>query len=509
MKNNYVIKHLNKIEKIGNQLPHPATLFIVLTFIVIGLSVLLSYLNVNVSYHRFDTNKAMMVEHHVKVVSLLSAEGIRYMFTSVVSNFTGFYAVGAVITVMLGVAVAEGSGLMSTLLRKLAQSAPGYALTSMVIFLGVMSNMASSVGYVVLVPLGALLYKSYQRHPIAGLAAAFAGVSGGWGANLFLGTNDPVFAGITTQAANIIDSHYLIYATSNWYFSIASTFLIVAVGTIVNYKIVEPMLGQYEEEGIEKINTISTQEATGLKYAFIALVVYIAFILLLLLPENAVLRNPETGSILKSPFMSSMIFLMMLFFMIPGIAYGIGAKVFKSEKEVIESMSSSISYLAGFIVLIFFAAQFVAFFTYSNLGTVMSVKGAELLLHLNFVGLPLIIGFIILVAFINIFMAVDTAKWALMAPIFVPMFMQVGLSPELTQMAYRIGDSSTNIISPLMPFFALIVAFAQKYDKKVGIGTLVAAMLPYSMAFLLTWIALFIVWYSLNLPLGPGAILHY
>lgn len=510
-KDNFFTKYLNRVERVGNALPHPATLFFILTLVVIVISAILANLGTEVSYTSFDSATQEMVEHTVAVNNLLSAQGIQHMVTTVVSNFTGFFALGTVIVVMLGVGVAEGSGMMSAVLRKLAQASPSYALTSMVIFLGVMSNVAGSAGYVVLVPLGALLYKSYNRHPIAGLAAAFAGVSGGWAANLFLGTNDPVFAGITTQAANILDPSYMVEPTSNWYFSIVSTFMIVIVGTLVNNKIVEPRLGVYSdvEESVE-IETVSELESRGLFFALISWLIYIAIILFMLIPQDGVLRNPETQSILvRSPFMTGLIFFMMLFFLIPGIAYGFAAKTFKSEKDVIEAMIESTKNLSGFIVLIFFAAQFVGNFTYSNLGTVISVKGAELLVSANFVGLPLIIFFIILVAIINIFMAVDTAKWALMAPIFVPMFMQVGLSPELTQIAYRVGDSSTNVISPLMPFFALIVAFAQKYDKEAGIGTLISTMLPYSIAFLFSWILLISGWYLLGLPLGPGAGLTY
>lgn len=398
---------------------------------------------------------------------------------------------------------------MATILKRIAAVTPKRAVTAMVVFLGIMSNMASSTGYVVLVPLGAILFMAFKRHPIAGLAAAFAGVSGGWSANLLIGTNDPMFAGMSTQAAQMLDPNYVVLPVANWYFMFISTFLITAIGTLVTEKLVEPRLTPFDFSTIESVNDISTDEKRGMRFAGISALIYIGIILLLVLPESAILRNPETGEILKSPFMSGIIFFMMLLFLIPGIFYGIGARVIKNDKDVVALMNKAISGLASFMVLIFFAAQFTAFFNYSNLGTIISVSGANFLESVGFVGLPLVICFIVLTAFINIFIAVDTAKWAIMAPIFVPMLMRLGLSPELTQIAYRIGDSSTNIIAPLMPFFVLTVAFFKKYDKKAGIGSVISTMLPYSMFFLIGWILLFIVWYVLGLPLGPGAPLFY
>ena len=363
----------------------------------------------------------------------------------------------------------------------------------------------------VLVPLGAILFMAFGRHPIAGLAAAFAGVSGGWSANLLIGTNDPMFAGMSTQAANMLDPNYTVSPVCNWFFMFASTFVITAVGTLITDKLVEPRLGKYVPEGAidTATNDLTAAERRGLKFAGIAALVYLAVIAIAVLPPNGLLRNPETGAILSSPFMSGIIFFMMLLFLIPGIAFGVGAGTIKSDKDVVDLMTKGIAGISGFMVLIFFAAQFTNFFTYSNLGTILSVSGANFLKNIGFVGLPLIIVFILITALLNLLVAVDSAKWAIMAPIFVPMFMRLGLSPELTQVAYRIGDSCTNIIAPTMPFFVLTVAFFQKYDKKAGIGTVVSTMLPYSIAFLLGWIVLFIIWYVLGLPLGPGSPMFY
>ncbi len=375
----------------------------------------------------------------------------------------------------------------------------------MVVLLGIMSNVASSTGYVVLVPLGAIIFMSFKRHPIAGLAAAFAGVSGGWSANLLIGSNDPMFAGISTEAARILDPNYFVQPTSNWYFMVASTFVITIIATYITEKVVEPRLGEYECEERYIVEDISKEEKRGMKFGIISLLIYIFIILALIVPKNGILRNPETGGILTSPFMSSIIPIMGGVFLVPGIFYGIGSGTIKNDKDIIELMVKGIGGISSFLVLIFFAAQFVKYFDYSNIGTIILVSGARFLESTGFVGLPLIICFIILTSIINIFIAVDSAKWVLMAPIFVPMFMRIGLSPELTQVVYRIGDSCTNVIAPLMPFFALIVAFCQKYDKKVGIGTLITTMAPYSIGFLVGWTTLFIVWYIFELPLGPGS----
>lgn len=504
-KKDFFIKYLDRIEKVGNSLPHPATIFFILTIIVAISSMLASKAGVQVTYEIYNAQQKRMIQSTVGAINILSVEGIRTMIPKIVTNFTSFFALGTVFTVMLGVGVAEGTGLLSTLLRKAAHSTSSKYLAYIVVFLGIVSNVASSAGYVVLVPLGAVLFMSFKRHPIAGLAATFAGVSGGWSANILLGTNDPVFAGISTQAMTIINPNYIVHPTGNWYISVVSTIVITFIGGFITERIVEPRLPSYDYSKFVHDKDITNTEHKGIRWALASFLIYIVIVLIMLLPQNSILRNPQTGSIMQSPFMSGIIFFMMLFFLIPGIAFGLGAGTIKNDKDIIGLMTKSISGLSGFFVLIFFAGQFVAFFTYSNLGTIISVKGAELLERTGFVGLPLIITFVLFTAFINLFMAVDTAKWALMAPIFVPMFYKVGLSPELTQMAYRIGDSSTNIVSPLMPFFPLIVAFAQKYDEKSGMGTLVSTMVPYSLAFLVGWTLLLAIWYILGLPLGPDA----
>lgn len=501
---------LGFIEKIGNKLPNPTMLFVYLSVITILLSFVLERLGVGVSYQAIKDGQISQLS--ANVVNLLSADSIRTFVSSLLKNFTGFYPLGVVFAIILGIGVADKAGLLSALVKKIALNSSKKWVTPIVIFLGVMSNVASSVGYVVLIPLGAILFAGFGRHPIAGLAAAFAGVSGGWSANLLIGTNDPMFAAFSTQAASVLNPDYVVLATANWYFMIASTFLIVIVGSFVTDRIVEPRLGKFSFKGALNLgerSEISAEQKRGLKFALIASVIFMVLLLTALLPSNSLFGAKEGESFTKSVFMHSIIIFMMLFFIVAGAAYGVGAGTIKNSGDAVKFMEQAVAELSGFLVLIFFAAQFTYLFNASNIGLVLSIKGSVFLKDIGLTGLSLIIVFIVVIAFINLFIAVDSAKWAMMAPIFVPMFMNLGLSPELTQAAFRIGDSTTNIITPLMPFFVLIVAFMQRYDKGLKIGSVVSIMLPYTVAFLLSWAALMSVWYAFDLPLGPGAVIHY
>lgn len=499
---------LGMVERVGNGLPHPATIFIILCAGIVVLSAILAKMGVGVTYTGLDRATMEIKELTVTVQSLLTPEGIRYMFESAVSNFTSFAPLGTVLVALLGVGVAEGTGLIGTLLKKLVTSTPKRLITVVVVFAGIVSNIASDAGYVILIPLGAVVFLSFKRHPLAGIAAAFAGVSGGFSANIIFGPTDALLAGITQESAQMAQFGYEVGIASNWYFLIASTILITIVGTIVTEKIVEPRLGEYKgKKAVEDITDITPEEKRGLKFAGIALLLFAIVMAVLVVPKTGALRNPETGEILKSPFMNSMVAIISMAFFIPGVAFGIGKREITSDKQVINLMGKSMSSMGGYIVLVFFASQFVAYFNHTNIGTVIAVKGADFLQNANITGIPLILGFILVSAFINLFMGSASAKWAIMAPVFVPMFMGLGNSPELIQMAYRIGDSTTNIISPLMTYFALIVAFAEVYDEDMGIGTLISTMVPYSIAFLVSWSILLIVWMLVGLPLGPGAAL--
>lgn len=496
-----MMRALGFIERVGNALPHPGTLFAGMAVLVVLLSGIFS---------RFD----LAVTHPgtgevVRAVNLLSVEGLHRILREMVTNFTGFAPLGTVLVAMLGIGVAEASGVIGTSLRLLVLSAPARLLTFVIVLAGVLSNTASEIGYVLLVPLAATIFLAAGRHPLVGLAAAFAGVSGGYSANLLLGTVDPLLAGLSEEAARIVDPRYQVNATANYYFMAVSTFFISAAGTWVTERVVAPRFGEYHgEERAAELTGLTSDERRGLWWAGIALALITALLLWGTVPEGGFLRDPETGSLLRSPFMSGIVALIFIVFAAAGLAYGIGARTFRSDADVMRGMGKAMESLGLYLVLVFFAAQFVAYFNWTNLGLIVAVKGAQLLQAAGLGPIPLMIGFILVSAFINLFMGSASAKWAIMAPVFIPMFMLLGYTPELAQAAYRIGDSSTNIISPMMTYFALIVAFVERYDPRAGIGTVIATMLPYTLAFLVVWTVLLVAWMLLGLPLGPGAGLY-
>ncbi len=438
-KRGWVMRFLDIIERIGNKLPHPATIFAAFAALIVVASGIMASMGVTVE----DPVKGETVE----VFNLLSGEGIKYMFENFVSNFTGFAPLGTVLVTMLGIGIAERSGLISAMLRGLVTSVPDYLVTATLVFAGIMSSMAADAGYVVLVPLGAVLYAGLGRHPLAGLAAAFAGVSAGFSANLSLTALDPLLADLTIEAVK--GSSFPEYAneiqyTMNYFFMVASVFMLTAVGTWVTNRIVEPRLGEYKGEVTEEVNYLTKQEKKGLIFSFIALLVTLGLLSLLIAFEWSPLRNNE--DILMSPF---------FFNLVPSI----------------------------------FLAQF------------LQATGMD--------DFRVVILFIIVAALINLVMGSASAKWAIMAPVFVPIMMQLNYSPEFTTLIYRIADSTTNVISPLMTYFAVVIAFAQKYDKSVGIGTLVSTMLPYSIAFFVIWIILLIVWVIAGIPIGPDTGIYF
>jgi aminobenzoyl-glutamate transport protein len=503
-------RFLNVVERGGNALPHPATLFAILALLVIVASWIATLLDVSVVHP--TTGKV------VTPVNLLSLEGLHRILTNLVTNFTGFAPLGTVLVALIGIGVAEHSGLIGAALRLLVMSSPRVLLTPIVVFAGVMSNMASEIGYVLLVPLAGLIFQAAGRHPILGMAAAFAGVSGGYSANLLIGTIDPLLAGLSQEAARIVDPTYTVTPVANWYFMVVSTPWITLLGWLVTEKVVahrfpQQATQQFTAESAEQ-QRVTEVERRGLRYAGVATLAITALVVWSTLPPGSApgagfLRDPKTGDLLHSPLLSGVVAIIFLYGVIGGIAYGIGAKTIRSDADVIKGMSQSMSTLGGYLVLVFFAAQFVAFFNWTQLGLVLAVNGAGALQGLGLPAVPLFVGFILLTASVNLFMGSASAKWALMAPVFVPMFMLLGYSPELTQVAYRVGDSVTNIISPMMSYFALIIAFFQRYEPKAGIGTLIATMLPYSVVFLIGWSTLFAIWLAFGLPIGPEAPLDY
>lgn len=493
-------KALSLIERVGNALPDPAMLFLIFALLVVVVSGVAAWWGIEGAHP--GTGQTIQPR------SLLSVAGLHHILTSMVTNFTGFAPLGTVLVALLGIGIAEHSGLIGASMRGLVLAAPPRLLTLVIVFAGVLSNAASEVGYVLLVPLAAVIFQTAGRHPLAGLAAGFAGVSGGYSANLLLGTIDPLLAGLSQEAARIIEPEYRVNPACNYLFMVASTFLIAAVGTWTTERLVEPRLGPWTGEGEDAVEQaravrpLDSAEKRGLRWALAAALLFTVFLLGGTVPADGFLRDPGTGELLHSPFMSGIVAFIFLGASLCGLAYGIAAGTIRNDRDALKGMSKSMSTMGHYLVLVFFAAQFVAYFNWSNLGLLFAVKGAEVLRASGLGGIPLLLAFVLLAALINLVIGSASAKWAVMAPIFIPMFMLLGYPPELVQAAYRVGDSCTNIISPMMSYFALIIAFFQKYDPRAGIGTLVATMLPYSVIFLIAWSALLVVWVSAGWPLG-------
>lgn len=510
-------RFLDIVEWLGNLLPHPVTLFALFALAVVLLSGLLGALDVSVPDPRPEGAAGRAADGMIRVVSLMNAEGLRMIVQNLVTNFTGFVPLGTVLVALLGVGVAEHSGLLGAAIRAMVLKAEKNVVTVAVVFAGVLSNTASEMGYVVLIPLAAVIFHSFGRHPLAGLAAAFAGVSGGYSANLLLGTVDPLLAGITQEAARLIDPGYVVDPSANWYFMIVSTFFVTAVGTWITTAIVEPKLGPYDRSmaSIEltdehRLEPLGRAERRALAWAGLAVLVVVLIIALLVVPSWGPLRNPDTGGVANSPFLRGIVALIFVFFLVPGVVYGCSVGTFKSDRDVIDAMAKAMSTLGLYIVLVFFAAQFVAFFGWTNLGAITAVAGADFLRVIGLTGPAVFVLFILMCGFINLMLGSASAQWAVTAPIFVPMLMLLGYSPEVIQAAYRIGDSTTNIITPMMSYFGLILAFATRYVKDAGVGTMIAMMLPYSIIFLVGWTLLFFAWVFLaGMPVGPATPTYY
>ncbi len=509
-------RFLDGVEYLGNLLPHPITLFFIFCVATLLLSGVAGYFGVSVVDPRPEGAPGRAADGMIHVVSLLNGEGLRLIVSSLVKNFTGFAPLGTVLVAMLGVAVAEHSGLLSSAMRSVVMGASKRMVTVAIVFAGIISNTASELGYVVLIPLAAMLFHSLGRHPLAGLAAAFAGVSGGYSANLLIGTVDPLLSGITETAAQMIDPTYSVGPEANWYFMFVSTFFIAIAGAFVTEKIVEPKLGEYHDEEAsedlsnDRVGKLTSDEKKGLKYAGIAVLLVSAVLAMTIVPESGVLRHPETGAVSGSPFLKGIVVFIFVFFAIPGFVYGRVVGTMKNDRDVINAMAKSMSSMGLYIVLVFFAAQFVAFFKWTNFGQVFAVAGADFLNTIGLTGPTLFFAFILMCGFINLMIGSASAQWAVTAPIFVPMLMLVGYAPETIQAAYRIGDSTTNIITPMMSYFGLILAVATRYMKNLGIGTLIATMLPYSIVFIVGWSVLFYVWvFVFGLPVGPGSATFY
>ncbi|SDJ66159.1 AbgT family transporter [Salimicrobium halophilum] len=487
---------LDGIEWLGNKLPSPLLLFAILAFIVIVVSGIFSGVSV--------TNPT--TSETVEVKNLFSTSGLEYIFNSAVENFIGFPPLGAVLVTMLGIGLAEQTGLIHSSLKGIVFSVPNRLLTAALVFAGVMSSLAVNAGYVVLPPLGAVLFLGLGRHPLAGLAAAFAGVSGGFGANLALTSTDAILQELTVEAARTIDPAYAdtITVTMNYFFAAASVFLVTFIGTIVTDKIVEPRLGTYKGEEQGDLDELTAQEKRGMRLAGLGFLVTFAIMVYLSLGP---LRGD--GAYIDSPFFNALVFVIFILFFVPGLIYGVVSKEIQNDKDLTKLLGKTMASMSGYIALAFTAGQFIAYFRETNLGTVIAFNGAEFLQDTGFTGVGLILTFMGITMVVNFFIGSSSAKWTILAPVFVPIMMNLDYSPEFTTLLYRISDSVTNMVTPLLLYFPVIIAFAQRYDKKVGIGTLISMMIPYSIAFLLGWLVLLLIWVLLGIPVGPGAPISY
>jgi aminobenzoyl-glutamate transport protein len=535
---------LDLIERVGNRVPHPAVLFLALCAAVIVLSQVLSWAGVSATYEVVKPPPGQVEETYVggsqspvqvlppepapaedyevqtetaEVRGLLDADGVRFLFTSFVNNFLGFTAMGIILVVMIGVGVAEASGLIGALIRRLVAVAPAASLTFIIALLGVLSSIASDAGYLVLIPLGAAAFMSVGRHPLAGIAVAFAGVAGGFGVNFLITPTDAILTEIANESIALVDPGTSIDIAANLYFGIASTVLITVVCALVTARIVERRLGPYDpafapaaermgEQAEVASGAAAGDEGRGLRWAGIGLLAGIAFISLLTFPPGAPLRNPETGEIIgTSPFMDSLIVIIALLFLIAGACYGRGAGTLRTLTEGVEAVTKSWASLAGLLLLFLLIAQFIAYFNYSNMPEVAAVRIGDLIEQVDIGAIWLLLGAILLTIVVGIIIPQAIAKWALLAPIFIPVFLRLGVEPQTVLAAYRVADSPINIVTPIMAYFPLIVVFAARYDRRAGIGTVIALMLPYMLLLYVGWILLFVAWYLVGIPWGPGA----
>ncbi|MER2154587.1 MAG: AbgT family transporter [Solibacillus sp.] len=488
-------KFLNVIERAGNKLPHPFMLFFYLTLVLIAVSLVLGTMQAAVMHP--TTGEEVVVK------SLLSKEGIRYILTNTLTNFTGFAPLGLVLAMMLGIGLSEKVGLFSAVMTKAISKTPKRIVSFMVVFIGILGNIASDAAFVVIPPLAALVFLALGRHPLAGLAAGLAGAGIGFTANILVAGTDALLSGITTEVVKGLDDTLIVTPLDNWFFMIASTFLLAFLGAIITDKIVEPRLGTYKGDQIAKSTDISELEGKGLRNAGIAALLYIAFIVGLILMPNSALLNDD-GTILRSPFLSGIIPIILGFFIVVGITFGVTTKKIQKAADVPNIMAEAIKDLSSYIVLIFMIGQFIGYFNWSNIATWMAVHLADFLAAINLTNIFAIILFVLLVAVLSLFIISGSALWSLVAPIFVPTFLVLGYHPAFIQLAYRIGESSTNMVTPLNTYFAIILGFMQVYNKKAGIGTLMSLMIPYTIIFLIFWILLMLIFVIFNIPIGPG-----
>ena len=525
---------LGTVERIGNKVPHPVLMFLYLIIGVIVLSAVMDALGVSVTEQiaipitngvetdfyadttepleafptePYDTDFEIQ-ERTIEINSLLNVEGIRFIFTSFVSNFAGFSVVAVVFVAMMGAGVAEESGLMTALIHKLVEISPRWMLSFIIIFVGVLSSVATDAGYLILIPLGAAAFLSVKRNPLVGVAAAYGGVSAIFAINILITPLDAMLTEITNEAIALAGGEP-ITIVANLYFQVVMSILLSIVAAVITDRIVEPRLGAYTPEpGTEVVATEVLDKAAqsrGMRFAGIGALIVVVFVLIITLPANSALRDPETGGIIgATPFMDSLLFIIMLVFLFAGIGYGYGARTFSGSGDVIKAVTKTFASLAGLVFMLLMIAQFIAYFNFSNMPNVIAISLAGWLEQANIGAVPLLVGFIVVIMVLDIIIPGSMPKWAIFAPIFVPLFIRLGTAPQTVLAAYRIGDSPMNVITPLMVYLPFIITVMQRYQKQAGIGTVIALMLPYTLILAVVWIILFILWYLIGIPLGPG-----
>lgn len=498
-KRGFIDKSLDIIEKSGNKLPDPVVIFISLCLIILFASFITGKMGVSAK----NPADGKVIE----AVNLLTPEGIAKIISEAVNNFATFPPLGLVLVVMIGVGVAEKTGYFETLMKYTIEKTPRKIIVPMIIFVGILGNAAGDAAPIVLPPIAAMVFIKLGYHPVAGLVMAYASALGGYSASLMIGMSDALIVAFTEPAAKLVDDSVPVNAAMNYYFLCVSTIALLIVAWFVTVKITIPRFGVYKSDVHTAAEDVTPTERKAMIYANIALLIAMLIVAFLAVPENGLLRNAKTGSLIQdSPLMNGIVPIITVLFLIPGIVYGFVAGTMRTTKKFAEMLGDAMSTMGPFIVIVFFAAQMLAYFKWSNLGTIIAIKGAEALQGQN--GVVLILGVLVLSAFINMLIGSASAKWAIMAPILVPMLMLLGFHPAFTQVIYRVGDSITNPITPMMPYLPLLLSYAQRYVKDIGLGTLIAALMPFSVAFGIFWTILLLAWYFTGLPVGPGGPIH-
>ena len=504
-------KFIRGIEVVGNKLPHPFWLFVWLMFIVMILSYFLSKAGVSVTYMAAKAGSDP-VETTVNVSNLLSVPAIRGFFTNFIKNYINFAPLGLIMVMTLGISLIEQPGLISAFMRKTIMGAPSFLVTATLALIGINANLASDAGIIFTPAIGAAIFKALGRNPWVGIITGFAAATGGFTANLFVAGTDGLLAGITESVVKGTGINAPTHILINWYFLIVATVILTIITTFITEKFTVKLLGDNtskKDASYLKEHEVKPEEKRGLRWAGITLLAYIAIIAVLTIPQGSFFRADDGTIVPSSPFLSSIVPILFFLFFFVGSAYGLGARTIKKAEDVPKYMQKGMAGLLSFLVVALPAAMFIQLFNDSKLTTILAVKGGQLIERLGLGGIPLIVIFVLLVSFINLFMISGSAKWLILAPIFVPMFAQVGFSPAFTQIAYRAGDSSTNIISPLSYYLPVIIGLLEQYkpegrQEKVGIGSVISYSLPYSLSYLVMFILMLIIWYVFKLPLGPG-----